>query len=243
MRGLLVPALLVCGTGHLVFGAVDWELEITDGTNSALINSSGTLVLTNSASGTASANMSQGVYTFNGTVGNYGVNVSTGEGSPFLSIGSLDLNSADATSSSSTVSGPLMIEWSENGITTIDNSWTMGFGGTFTSGLGSTVSYSAYESNSNGFFATTNTIGTITPTPGGGGSFSGSTGGAVPGVTTPASLTEIVTLNGGGSTNYSGDANLAPAPEPAGVALWGSVILATVVALRRRRVMKKALVD
>jgi hypothetical protein len=239
MRRLLLAGLLLFGTGHFAFGAVDWELEISDGAgDSALINSSGTLVLTGSASGTASANMSLGVYSYNGSVGNYVVNVTTGEGSPLLPLGSLDLNSVDT---SGPTSGPLTLQWSENGIVTTTSSFAMTFGGTLSSGSGSSVSNSDYQSNANTFFTQTDKIGTIGPF--GPGPFSGAASGGVSGLTTPYSLTEVVTLDGVGSTNYSGDAMLAATPEPASVLLLGGVISATVIALRRRRVTKKALVD
>jgi hypothetical protein len=243
MKQILLTGLLVFGTGNLVFGAVDWELEIINGTNSATITSTGTLVTTGSVSGigcvgSASATASSaGVYVFQGCVGDYSVNVTTGEGSPTLTLGSLDLDSIDTASGAS---GPLTIEWSENGITTPEGAWTMAFGGTFSSGAGSTISNSAYESNTNGFFAKTNTIGTIVPTFTGI-SFSGTTSGSVSGVTAPYSLTEVVTLDGVGPTQYSGDANLATAPEPASVVLLGSVVLAAIAL--RRKVMKKVLVD
>jgi hypothetical protein len=160
MRRLLLAGLLLFGTGHLAFGAVDWELEITDGTNTALINSSGTLVLTGSASGTAIVNSATGVYTYDGSVGNYIVNVTTGEGSPTLPLGSLDLNSVDT---SGATSGPLTLLWSENGIVTASSSFVMQYGGTLSSGTGSSVSNSDYESNSNTFFTLTNKIGTVGP--------------------------------------------------------------------------------
>jgi hypothetical protein len=240
VRQLLMAGLLAFGAGSYAFGAVDWELELTDGTNTALINSSGTLVLTGSAAGTAIVNATTGVYTYDGSIGNYTVDVTTGAGSSSLPLGALDLNSIDI---SGPTSGPLTIEWSENGITSADTSWTMGFGGTFTTSTPYSLSNTAYESNTNSFFAQTNTIGTITPTLGTGGSFSGGTSGAVSGVTTPYSLTEVVTLDGTGSTTYSGDATLTPSPEPASVVLLGSVVSGVVIVLRRRKLMKKALVD
>ena len=61
-------------------------------------------------------------------------------------------------------------------------------------------------------------------------------------MTTPYSLTEVVSLDGVGSTTYSGDAMVATTPEPSSVLLLGSVLVATVMVLRRRA-MKKALVD
>jgi hypothetical protein len=229
MKRFLVAGLLSCGLAHLAFGAIGYELELTDGTNTALINSSGTLVLTGSASGTASANLALGVFSFNGSVGNYAVNVSTGEGSPLLPTGSLDLNSVDTSGASS---GPLKIWWSENGITTTFGGWLMQWGGTLSSGGGGNVSDTAYESNTNGFFATTNTIGSIGPQ--GPGVIGGTVSGAVPGVTAPYSLSELITLNGVGSTNYSGDASLTPVPEPASVVLFGGVVLAIATSVRRK---------
>ena len=234
MKRLVLAGILTCGLGHLAFGAIGLELELTDGTNTALINSSGTLVLTGAASG--SATVGSGVYTFNGSVGNYNVNVSTGEGSPLLPMGNLDLNSVDTASGPS--SGPLKIWWSENGLTTIFNGWTMQWGGTLSGGAGSNVSYTAYEDNGNGFFATTKTIGMIGPQ--GPGVVGGTLAAAVPGVTSPYSLSELITLNGVGSTNYSGNASLTPGvPEPASVFLFGGVVLAVATTLRRK-VMNKA---
>jgi len=231
MKRLLVAGILTLGIGHLAFGAVAQELELTDGTNTALINSSGTLVLTGSASGTATANLATGVFTFNGAVGNYSVNVSTGEGSPLLPIGNLDLNSVDTAPGPA--SGPLAVMWSENGITTVFNGWTMQWGGTLSGGAGSNVSYSAFESNTNTFFATTTPIGTIGPQ--GPGVVGGTKASSVAGVTSPYSLTELISLNGVGATNYSGNASLTPGvPEPASVFLFGGVVLAVATALRRK---------
>jgi hypothetical protein len=230
MKRFLVAGLLSWGLAHLAFGAVAQELELTDGTNTALINSSGTLVLTGTASGTASANLALGVYSFNGSVGNYTVNVSTGEGSPLLPTGALDLNSVDT---SGPTSGPLKIWWSENGITTIFNGWTMMWGGTLSSGAGANVSDTGYEDNTNTFFGTGHTIGVIGPQ--GPGVVGGTLTASVPGVTAPYSLSELITLNGVGSTNYSGDASLTPGvPEPASVFLFGGVLLAVGTTLRRK---------
>jgi hypothetical protein len=234
MKRFFVAGLLSCGLAHLAFGAVAQELELTDGTNTALINSAGTLVITGSVSGTASANLALGVFSFNGSVGNYTVNVTTGEGSPLLPTGNLDLNSVDTAPGAS---GPLQIWWSENGITTTFTGWGMSWGGTLSSGTGSNVSDTAYESNTNAFFATTNTIGVIGPQ--GPGVVGGTLSAAVPGVTAPYSLSELVTINGVGSTNYSGDASLTPGvPEPASVFLFGGVVLAIGTTLRRRLMHK-----
>jgi len=228
IKQLLVAGLLVSASGHLAFGALGLELELTDGTNTALINSSGTLVLTGGASGTAFD--SSGVDTFDGRVGNYNVNVSTGEGTPVLAIGSLDLNSVNTASGGA--SGPLQIWWSENGITTVYNGWLMQWGGTLSSGGGGSVSDTAYEDNTNAFFGTQNMIGTIGPQ--GPGVVGGTAGSGVATVTAPYSLSELITINGAGTTNYSGDAALSPVPEPASAILFGGVMLAIATALRRK---------
>jgi hypothetical protein len=232
VKRLLMAGLLVFASGHLAFGSVGLELELTDGTNTALINSSGTLVLTGSASG--SAIVGSGFYSFDGTVGNYSVNVSTGEASPLLPMGNLDLNSVDTAPGAS---GPLQIWWSENGLTTVYPGWLMQWGGTLSSGAGSNVSFSAYEDNTNAFFGTENTIGTIGPQ--GPGVVGGTAGSGVATVTAPYSLSELITLNGVGATNYSGDASLSPVPEPASAVLFGGVVLAIATALRRK-VMNQA---
>jgi hypothetical protein len=228
VKRLLMAGLLVFVSGHFAFGSVGLELELTDGTNTALINSAGTLVLTGSASGTASANLALGVFSFNGSVGNYLVNVSTGEGSPLLPMGNLDLNSVDTSGSSS---GPLKIWWSENGLTTAYSGWLMQWGGTLSSGAGANVSDTAYEDNTNAFFGTQNTIGSIGPQ---GPGVVGGTAGSGVAVSTPYSLSELITLNGVGTTNYSGDASMSPVPEPASAVLFGGVVLAIATALRRK---------
>jgi len=230
MKQLIVAGILAFGLGHSAYAALGYELELTDGTNSALINSAGTLVLTGSASGTATANLALGVFTFNGTVGNYVVNVSTGEGSPLEPIGALDLNSVNTSGASA---GPLKIEWSENGITATFPAWDMAWGGTLASGVGASVSNTAFQDNSNAFFGTMHPIGTIGPF--GPGAFSGATTGSVAGVTAPYSLSEVINLSGVGATNYSGDSSLTPVPEPSAVALLGAALLLCSSRLRRRR--------
>jgi hypothetical protein len=65
---------------------------------------------------------------------------------------------------------------------------------------GTLSAFTAYQSNTNTFFATTKTIGTIGP--------QGTTSGAVPRVTAPYSLTEVISISGVGATSYSGDASL-----------------------------------
>jgi hypothetical protein len=239
VKQLLVAGFLMVASAHLAFGALGLELELTDGTNTALINSSGTLALTGSASATTI--MSGGVYTLDATVGNYSVNVSTGEGSPLLPPGTLDLNSVDTAIEGS---GTLKIWWSENGITSVFGGWSMQWGGTLSTGAGGNVSATAYEDNTNAFFGTQSTIGTIGPQ--GPGVVGGAAGSSVATVTAPYSLSELITLNGVGPTTYSGDASLTPSsdaplatiPEPASVILFGGAILTVATALRRKLTKK-----
>jgi len=233
MKQLLGTGLLAFGLGHLAFGAVGLELELTDGTNTALIDSGGALHLTGAASGTATVNLAIGVFTFNGAVGNYSVNVSTGEGAPLLTQGSLDLNTLDTSSAGG---GPLKIWWSENGITATNTGWQMILGGTLSTGAGGNVSYTAYEDNTNAFFGTQNTIATLGPL--GSGIAAGITSGGVAVTLVPHSLSQLITLNGVGATNLSTDAAINPTPEPASVVLFGGVVLAIATAIRRKALNK-----
>jgi hypothetical protein len=235
MKKLLVFVCMLGLTAGLASASL-LELEVTDGTNTALINSSGSLVITGSASGVA-VTSTPGVYTFDGTVGNYNVNVSTGVASPVLDVGELDLNSENTASGSN--SGPLEIWFSVNGITELFGGWELDWGGTITGKTSDSVTYEAYQSNLNAFFGTTNLIGTIGPesptkanVPF---AFSGTTSGGVAGVTSGYSLTQEIIINGSGKTSYSGDASLTPVPEPASIVLVGAGLLA-LCKLRRRTV-------
>ena len=233
MKRLLV---LICMFGLMVgiASASLLEMEITDGTNTALINSAGSLVTTGSASGTDL--VLPGSEIFAGTVGNYVLNIDTATGSPVLKLGSLKLTAQDT---SGPVSGPLTIEFSENGITTPFPGWNMAFGGSWTAfAKGDNATLTAYEDNGNGFFATTNTIGTIGPlSPNALGDYSGDKSGGVLGVTAPYSLTEQISISATGSASFGGDASLTPVPEPAGIMLLGAGLLA--LGMLRRRMVKQ----
>jgi len=233
MRRFLVSGILTIGLAHLAFGALGYELEITDGTNFIIVSASGLTTMGSVVPISFSNNTATGVFSYDGGVGNYVVNVSTGEGSPLLSLGSLDLNSVDT---SGVTSGPLKIWWSENGITATNTGWLMMWGGTLSTGAGGNVSDTAYEDNTNAFFGMQNTINTIGPQ--GPGVVGGTAGGGVSVTLVPHSLSELITLNGVGATNYSGNASLTPVPEPATVVLFGGVVLAIATAIKRKVVKK-----
>lgn len=230
MKRLFWTLLIVAAFASLA--SADVELKLTDGTNSVTITSSGVVTIVGSASTlSVGANPTTGVITWTGTVGNYSLSTSTGQGSNTQPAATLDLLSG-ATSGTGG-SGPLTFEWSETNVAPSFPGWQMHIGGTLLAGTGSTTSYSAYESNSNTFFATTNLINTLGPF--GVGAFSGTTSGAVAGVTTPYSLTQVIQLNGNGFTSYSANAALTPMPEPVAAILFGTVIVFSVSRLRRRR--------
>jgi len=218
----LLVGLVICGSAHRA-SATAIELELTDGTNSALIDSLGILHLTGAAAGVATVNLATGVTTFNGVVGNYNFNVSTGEGSPALTLGSLDVTSSN-TAGFAGPSGPLTIELSENGIAMPFSAWQMSLAGNLFSGAGANVSYSAYEDNTNDFFGTQHTIGVLGPF-GPCCTISASLGGSVPLVAAPYSLTEVISVNGVGVTSIDYDAALAPVPEPTSVSLLATGLL------------------
>jgi hypothetical protein len=236
-------ALLMAGTLSSVAMA-DVELLLTDNGDTTcntgdcvLVNSSGTVIKQHGVVTTVTSAGADGVITWDGRVGNYNINVTTGQGSPTEPPATLDLNSVDDATNVKKAgvvqSGPLDIFFSENNVSPAAPGWTMMFGGTLQSGKGATVAYSAFESNSNAFFAMTNLIGTVGPFPPG--AFSGETTGVVPGVVAPYSLTQEIAIKGVGSTVYSGDASLTPlVPEPTAVVLLGSVLLGTVSLLRRK---------
>jgi hypothetical protein len=231
--GLFLTLISIFGFSQLAHATVDQALALTDGTNTVVINSSGTVFVLSGTATTVFSSGSGGTITWDGALGNYKVNVSTGQGSPTLAPVTLDLNSADTASGST--SGSLNILFSQNGNTITPPGWSLTFGGTLTSGSGSSVSLLAYGSNTDAFFGNTSSIASLGPF--GPGAFSGTAGGSGAGLTTtPYSLTEDINVSGVGNTRYSGDASLNPVPEPASLTMIGTGLIGLAGLLRRKLV-------
>jgi hypothetical protein len=178
------------------------------------------------------ANPLAGGVTYNGGVGLWSLNVATGEGAPFLDLGSMDLNSVDTTALGNP--GTLTIMLSEDNINSVIPAFDMSIGGTVKN---IKITYSAYYSSSNSFFSMTNSIGVLGPYQ----SFNTSAGfnGDLLGQSasgTVNSLTQVLTITPiGGETSrhtFSGDATLDPSsplptPEPSTLFLLGTALLGT----------------
>jgi hypothetical protein len=231
--GLFLTLIMIFGLSQVAHATVDQALALSDGTNIIEINSSGVVTVLAGTASTLFSSGSGGTITWDGSLGNYNVNVSTGQGSPTLPDVTLDLNSADTASGST--SGILGIFFSQNGNTVTPPGWSLTFGGTLSSGSGSSVSLSAYGSTADTFFGSTSSIASLGPF--GPGAFSGTASGSGAGLTTtPYSLTEEVDINGVGNTRYSGDASLNPVPEPASLTMVGTGLIGLAGLLRRKLV-------
>jgi hypothetical protein len=187
------------------------------------------------------ANALAGAVTYTGGVGNWALNVATGEGTPFLSLGNMDLNSVDTTGTGNP--GTLTIMWSEIGINSVIPGFDMSIGGTVNN---MKITYSAYYSNSNSFFAMTNSVGVLGPyqaiagTAGFSGDLLGqSASGTVNSLTQVLTITPMGSLTAGSRHTFSGDATLDPSspiptPEPSALFLLGSALLGTGGIMRKR---------
>lgn len=163
--------------------------------------------------------------TYNGSLGNYLINVSTGFSSnsinPFL-----DLNSINVALGSN--AGLLTISTSQNGYTSAAPQFQFSVGGTST--LGGGVSFSAYGGNSNTLFDTSNLLGTLAfpSSP-----YSASTT-ASGNTVNPYSLTITANLLGVNPGAASFNSEISNVPEPATIAMFGSILLFAGSALRRK---------
>ena len=210
------------------------QLRVTDGTTSVTISDNGP--------GDA-AGMLTGAISWTGSVGAWNLVVDVGTGSAVLGPGHMDLT-YNATSTSGTGSALTMI-LSQTGTTPSFPGWGTSIGGTLNGGITS-VSYSAYASSSNSFFACSpinpgimcdsagTQIGstlTATSSP-----YALTNGGPISGLTTPYSLTEVLRIQGNGNApaQATGDATLTPVPEPTTLALMGAGLVGLVMVKRKR---------
>jgi len=162
--------------------------------------------------------------TFNGSVGDWNINVDTGTDGLASSPNVMDL-SFNAHHAASSTASTLTIELSDTGFT--GTGVATEIGGTQNSG--GTTTFRVWDGTNK--FDTTNPVialETFTGSP-----FSMAGGGATPGAS--HSLTEILTITFGTAAGQAtGDAALAPVPEPSSIVLFGVVLLGCTTFLKRR---------
>ena len=174
-------------------------------------------------------NSNAGVVTFTGSFGPFAVNVTTGVTKPVypgshMSLSSVNMQVADAGSHT------LVMMFSETGFGEMAD-FVMEFGGTLTDN-GSTITATGYFDAANALFHPGTLIGSTGPLAGMAfdRSFTGSGSGS-----TTYSLTQVLTLNTTGPTNFSGNFELQTVPEPASMTvLGGALLLAMGVVVRRK---------
>ncbi len=158
-----------------------------------------------------------GVISYFGSIGEWNISVSTGVGSALLGQGAMDLHSVNTSSLGTTTT--LLVSFTQTGMTFVNNTWQMLFGGT-ASNLDA-VQYDAWADNSDSAFGqpAAGLIGTLGPFISS--TYGGATTGTVSPLTPMYSLTQqlAVTGSGGGPSSFGADAELRPlgmqqVPEP-----------------------------
>jgi hypothetical protein len=191
---------------------------------------------------TLSALGQQGIVQSSVTVAGVSITTTTGTTKPILAPPHMDIIGLNVQ----TGAGPhdVLMLFSDTDFLVGTPSFLLSFGGTMSNPAGSTVAAAAYFDNAgvgnNALFcggagdncaANGTFIGALGPF--GPGAFSGvTTGGGT--FTTPYSLTQAIRLHTTGPGLFSGDFEITPVPEPAGVALLGGALLVTVAALRKK---------
>lgn len=203
LRKSLTIAALTIAAGYAFQARAEIYLQATDGINIGSANDSG----------------SPGLAQFSETIGNFTVSSNTGVGFPDSGSPShpiLDLTSLDVITGA--VGGTLTVSLTETGFTTTTAAVQF-----LSSITGNYVNSSALM---NTYFDTTNTAfgtGTLLS--------SGLLDNqadlvAVPPITGPYSLTEILTITAGANSLTSIDAAIVDTPEPASLPLLGAALLA-----------------
>jgi hypothetical protein len=232
MRHITIKALAFVGIFGFILGLNPSSLLATPTPTIALRLINGANTVTVVDGDPADANPVAGGVTYSAGIGLWSLNVATGEGTPFLSLGSMDLNSVDTSAAGNP--GTLTIMLSEDNINSVIPAFDMSIGGTVKN---IKITYSAYYSSNNSFFSLTNLVGVLGPYQ----SFNTSAGFngdllGQPASGTVNSLTQVMTITPiGGETSthlFSGDATLdpsnpVPTPEPSTLLLLGTALLGT----------------
>jgi large repetitive protein len=179
--------------------------------DSVTIDATGTATCAGFCATTLSAAGSPGSVTWAGTLGVFNVSVAGGQSKPALLPSQINLELGVTTGAFGAGAGNAVLtaKWSD-----------VGFGGTGTATLtasqsisGSvTVSYTGHVDNTNAFFGTGTTVGTIGPT----GSSSNATVAGPGPLSQPFSMTEAVTVSMGANSTFTlAGVNLTAGPPPA----------------------------
>ena len=239
MKRLLLAGALVLGVGQMVFASTTDALKLTSGALTATISDNGACVGSGCGTLSGDLNPGNGTDTISGTLNGWTVNIVSGTShSPGLTPFGLDVTSLTAVCTGGACSGivnTLHVIYSDINfnVPVPAGGFTTSYSNT-QSGAGST-SESAYFDNGNGLFATTTLIGTVGPFTGTNhGSANGGPIAAVPSYS--LTLDQTFTALSGSNASFSVDGNITSnVPEPAGIALFGTVLALCAHRLRRRK--------